>query len=114
MPLLWVLPLGAYLLSFSVAFSERRGPKEAIIRLSPLFLLSSCVTLFMDLSALALLFCAISIVTLFMVSVALHSRLYDTRPGTQHLTLFYLAMSIGGVLGGAFCALVAPLTLNWT
>jgi SAM-dependent methyltransferase len=114
MPLLWVLPLGAYLLSFSVAFSGRRGPKEAIIRLSPLFLLFSCVTLFMDLSALALMFCAISIVTLFMVSVALHSRLYDTRPGTQHLSLFYLAMSVGGVLGGAFCALIAPLTFNWT
>lgn len=114
MPLLWVLPLGAYLLSFSLAFSGNQRAKEAIFRLSPFFLLFAGLASFMNLSSLALLFCAVSIVNLFTVSVALHSQLFKSRPSAHHLTAFYLAMSFGGVLGGAFCALVAPLTFDWT
>jgi hypothetical protein len=114
MPLLWVLPLGAYLLSFSVAFSGQENAKRAIIRFSPLLLLAACLGLFFGQDWLALLFCVVSVVNLFTVSVALHTRLFDSRPPAQHLTLFYLAMSIGGVLGGAFCALVAPLIFDWT
>ena len=114
MPLLWVLPLGAYLLSFSVAFSAQNKAKRAIIRFSPLVLLAACLGLFFGQDWLALLFCVVSVVNLFTVSVALHTRLFDSRPPAQHLTLFYLAMSLGGVLGGAFCALVAPLVFNWT
>jgi hypothetical protein len=114
MPLLWVLPLGVYLLSFTVAFSARDSAKQAITRFSPFLLLFACLGLFMGQDWLALLFCGVSIVNLFTVSVALHSRLFDTRPPAQHLTLFYLAMSVGGVLGGAFCALLAPLVFNWT
>ncbi|HEX6661616.1 MAG TPA: fused MFS/spermidine synthase [Sphingomicrobium sp.] len=114
MPLLWVLPLGAYLLSFTVAFAERRGAANSIIRLAPLLLLLGCFGVFIDFSWLVLAFGAISIINLFTVSVALHSRLFESRPPTQHLTLFYFAMSIGGALGGAFCALIAPLIFDWT
>jgi hypothetical protein len=114
MPLLWVMPLGAYLLSFTVAFSARQHAKETIIRLSPFLLLFACLALFIGQNWLALLFCIISIVNLFTVSVALHSQLFETRPPAQHLTLFYLVMSAGGVLGGVFCALVAPLIFDWT
>ena len=114
MPLLWVLPLGAYLLSFSVAFSRHRSAKQAIIRLAPFFLLFAGLASFMNLSSLALVFCAVSVASLFTASVALHSRLFEKRPAADHLTVYYLAMSVGGVLGGAFCALVAPLTFDWT
>ena len=114
MPLLWVLPLGAYLLSFSVAFSAQDKAKRAISRFSPLLLLAACLGLFFGQDWLALLFCVVSVVNLFTVSVALHTRLFDSRPPAQHLTLFYLAMSVGGLLGGAFCALVAPLIFDWT
>lgn len=114
MPLLWVVPLGVYLLSFSVAFSASGSLKQRIIGVAPLVLLFACLALFLGEGWLALLFCFVSILNLFMVSVALHTRLYDGRPSPQHLTLFYLAMSVGGVLGGAFCALVAPLIFDWT
>ena len=114
MPLLWVLPLGAYLLSFTVAFASNRAPADAIIRLAPLVLLLSCIGIFAGEGLLALVFCAVAIVNLFTVSVALHSRLFDSRPAAQHLTLFYLMMSVGGVLGGIFCALVAPMVFDWT
>ena len=40
--------------------------------------------------------------------------LFDAPSGPAQLTLFYLAMSIGGVLGGSFCALVAPMIFDWT
>jgi SAM-dependent methyltransferase len=114
MPLLWVLPLGAYLLSFTVAFALNRTAADWIIRIAPLLLLFACFGVFVDSSWLVLPFGAVAIVNLFTVSVALHSRMFESRPPAQHLTLFYLAMSVGGVLGGAFCALVAPLIFNWT
>jgi hypothetical protein len=56
MPLLWVLPLGAYLLSFTVAFSAREGAKQTIIRFSPLILLSACLGVFFGQDLLALIF----------------------------------------------------------
>ena len=114
MPLLWVVPLGAYLLSFTVAFAEKRGVANSVVRLAPLVLLLACFGVFVDFSWLVLAFGAISIINLFTASVALHSRLFETRPPTEHLTLFYFAMSIGGALGGAFCALIAPLIFDWT
>jgi hypothetical protein len=51
---------------------------------------------------------------LFTVAVALHARLYALRPAPEHLTRFYLVMSVGGMIGGLFCALVAPLIFDWT
>ena len=112
MPLLWVLPLGAYLLSFTLAFASRRGPADFVIRVAPLILLLACFGIFQN--WFAIVFCGISILNLFTVSVALHSRLFETRPPGQHLTFFYLMMSVGGALGGLFCALVAPLIFDWT
>jgi len=114
MPLLWVLPLGVYLLSFTLAFAAKRGPANSIIRIAPLILLLACFAIFMNQGWLALLFCGVSILNVFTASVALHSRLFETRPPPQHLTFFYLMMSVGGALGGLFCALVAPLIFDWT
>jgi hypothetical protein len=79
-----------------------------------LLLLVSALTLFPANAALAPLYAALAVVNLFTVAVALHSRLYDSRPDQQHLTTFYLAMSAGGVLGGIFCALIAPQIFDWT
>jgi len=114
MPLLWVLPLGVYLLSFTVAFASSRSAANWIIRLAPLILLFGCFGVFIQNGWLVLVFGAISILNVFTVSVALHSRLFEIRPPAQHLTFFYLMMSVGGVFGGAFCALIAPLIFNWT
>jgi hypothetical protein len=114
MPLLWVIPLGVYLLSFSVAFASRRGPAKFISAIAPALLLLSGVAVFpgdvISTSANAVL----TVLNLFTVAVALHTRMYDSRPAEQHLTIFYLAMSAGGVLGGLFCALLAPQIFNWT
>jgi len=114
MPLLWVLPLGLYLLSFSVAFATRRGPADTIIRTAPYALLIVGCTVFAGNPHFPLAIAAVALGGMFVVAVALHSMLFDGRPDPAHLTIFYLATSIGGVLGGLFCALIAPLSFDWT
>jgi hypothetical protein len=114
MPLLWVLPLGLYLLSFSVAFATRRGPANTIIRTAPFALLIVGCSVFAANPQFPLAIAAVALGGMFVVAVALHSMLFDSRPDPAHLTIFYLATSIGGVLGGLFCALIAPLSFDWT
>ena len=114
MPLIWVIPLGLYLLSFSVAFAERRGAARLAQRLAPLLLLISAGTAFAGASSWPWAMALLTLAALFTVAIALHARLFDTRPAPEHLTRFYLVMSFGGVLGGGFCALLAPLIFDWT
>jgi len=114
MPLLWVIPLGVYLLSFTVAFASARSPARAISRLAPFVLIPGAAALIPGVADFTRVFAALALINLFTVSVALHSRLFDTRPAPSQLTSFYLAMSVGGVLGGIFCALVAPQIFDWT
>ena len=113
MPLLWVLPLGLYLLSFSVAFAEDRRLANAIRTVAPLVILLGGGVSFAESPQLPWLFAPLSLILLFTVSVALHATMYDRRPDPSRLTAFYLAMSAGGVLGGIFCALIAPLAFDW-
>ncbi|WP_300975071.1 spermidine synthase [Sphingomonas sp. LHG3406-1] len=114
MPLLWVIPLGLYLLSFTVAFAVRRTAANICAAAAPFFLLLAAAMLFVVTGNLLPIVALIAILAMFLVATALHSRLYDERPEPAQLTLFYLAMSVGGVLGGLFCALIAPLIFDWT
>ncbi|MDP9423493.1 MAG: fused MFS/spermidine synthase [Pseudomonadota bacterium] len=113
MPLLWVVPLGLYLLSFSVAFATDRRPARWISVLAPFALLTAAAALFMP-ARWWMLVIGASIFSLFAVSVALHSRLFDRRPDPEHLTAFYLYLAVGGALGGIFAALLAPMLFDWT
>ncbi len=113
MPLLWVVPLGLYLLSFSVAFGQDRRLANAIRTIAPLVILLGGGVSFAESPQLPWLFAPLSLILLFTVSVALHSTMYDRRPDPSRLAAFYLAMSAGGALGGIFCALVAPLVFDW-
>lgn len=114
MPLLWVVPLGLYLLSFSVAFAPNRRPATLMIRAAPFMLLVAACNVFADSTPAPLLIATVALASLFTVSVALHAMLFDRRPDPAHLTTFYLSTSVGGVIGGLFCALVAPLSFDWT
>lgn len=114
MPLLWVVPLGLYLLSFSVAFAAKRALADGVTRLAPFSLLFAACGVFADSTRWPILFALASLANLFICSVALHSMMFARRPAPEHLTRFYLAMSVGGVIGGLFCALAAPLIFDWT
>jgi hypothetical protein len=114
MPLIWVMPLSIYLLSFSVAFADNQRLADWIKTLAaPILLCAGAMTFVMSGSSAAFAI-GVSVGLLFTVAVALHGEMYRTRPAVEQLTSFYLTMSLGGVIGGFFCAIVAPLIFDWT
>jgi len=115
MPLLWVLPLALYLVTFIIAFSAAAGPfVRHALKIAPLLLLVLGSYVFFTLGSLALLMAAAGLVLLFYVALALHGELARTRPAAGDLTEFYLWVSVGGMLGGLFCGLLAPVLFDWT
>ena len=113
MPLLWVMPLGLYLLSFVIAFAARRGVADFIVIVAPLVILIAGGLAFAGGSSNPFFTASLGLLLLFVVAVALHTEMFRRRPAVGHLTRFYLAMSFGGMLGGLFCAIVAPLLFDW-
>ena len=113
-PLLWVLPLALYLLSFVIAFAGRRRPADIVVAVAPLFLLVAGGFAFSGGTELPFFTATLGLALLFIVAVALHAEMYRRRPEPAHLTAFYLAMAVGGVLGGVFCAILAPTLFDWT
>jgi len=114
MPLLWALPLGLYLLSFVFAFAHRRGPADFVTVLAPLVILIAGGLAFSSGTQNPFFSATLGLFLLLVVAVALHAEMFRLRPAVGHLTRFYLAMSFGGMLGGLFCAIVAPLLFDWT
>ncbi len=114
MPLLWVLPLGLYLLSFSVAFSDRRGAADFITRIAPITILLFGGVMMGGYQEGPWFTLVVALMLLFIASVALHTALYRRRPSPDRLTGFYLTMAAGGALGGVFAGLVAPVVFDWT
>ncbi|QNE30596.1 hypothetical protein F1C10_00400 [Sphingomonas sp. NBWT7] len=114
MPLLWVIPLGIYLLSFTIAFADDRSVADLIVRIAPVTILLFGGVMIGGFSVQPFFGLALAIVLLFMASVALHTALYRLRPAPERLTGFYLAMSVGGAIGGLFAGLVAPALFDWT
>ena len=114
MPLLWVLPLGLYLLSFTVAFAEGRDLADLLTRIAPVTILLFGGVMIGGYQERPYFSAGIALALLFMASVALHTRLYRMRPAPDRLTGFYLAMAAGGALGGVFAGLIAPVVFDWT
>lgn len=113
MPLLWVIPLGLYLLSFAVAFSDKRRIAAIVTLAAPGVMLIAGGTAAISHSTGTMGLAFASVALLFVVAVVLHARMYDLRPPASQLTLFYLVMSAGGALGGVFTALIAPVVFDW-
>ncbi len=114
MPLLWVIQLGLYLLSFSIAFSDRRRIASFLILIAPIILLIDGGISMYTAGRADLVAGFASLILLFVIAVALHARMYETRPPAAGLTRFYFVMSAGGVLGGVFAALLAPVLFDWS
>ena len=112
-PFLWILPLALYLISFILTFSGERGYNRKVY--SVLFIIATILTLFVLLNSTRLhvywqilAYCFL----LFTACMLCHGELYLLRPEADHLTSFYLMVSIGGALGGLFVSLIAPLIFN--
>ena len=113
MPLLWVIPLGLYLLSFVLAFADNRLPSHIVTLNAPPIMLFAGGLAMVSHHSGSMVQAVGSIILLFVIAVALHARMYDLRPHHSRLTAFYLAMSAGGALGGAFTAILAPALFDW-
>jgi hypothetical protein len=110
-PLLWVAPLVLYLLTFIFAFAPRPPLPHAIMaRVLPimLILVVSTVGLVMSIS----LQLALHLGCFFFIGMVCHGELARQRPPTRQLTEFYFFVSLGGVLGGVFNALLAPVVFQ--
>jgi spermidine synthase len=114
MPMLWVAPLGLYLLSFTLAFSSRRRVKRWTIALAPAAVILGSQLAVGEAASSILLTAVLILAIFFIVSASLHARLHAMRPANSHLTTFYLALSLGGVIGGGFTSLLAPVVFDWT
>lgn len=112
-PLLWVLPLALYLVTFILVFARRpRVPHRVSIRLIPFVLPVLAPLIFFESPHLTWMSIPLHLFMFFTVAMVCHGELMRTRPGTEHLTAFYLWMSFGGVLGGLFNAVLAPMAFD--
>jgi spermidine synthase len=110
MPLLWVVPLALYLLTFSAAFARRRlVPHQLVVRVVPLTILLVAVALLSGATEPVAILLPLHLLGLGVIALACHGELARDRPDPAHLTAFYLWLALGGVLGGLFNALAAPL-----
>ncbi|HEY1474637.1 MAG TPA: fused MFS/spermidine synthase [Pseudolabrys sp.] len=113
-PLMWVIPLSLYLLTWVIVFARRPLlPQKYMLLLQPfavaaivaLMLYNQSVTIVPNLGGHLLAF--------FVIAMACHGELARSRPAPAHLTVFYVSLSFGGMLGGLFSGLLAPYTFSW-
>jgi SAM-dependent methyltransferase len=109
-PLLWIVPLSLYMLSFILCFeSSRRYPRTLLLRLLGVFLGGMAYALSLSLGALPFwLMIALFCVGLFVCCMFCHGELARLKPDPAELTSFYFLSSLGSVAGAAFVAILAP------
>ena len=111
-PFLWVIPLALYLLSFIICFDHSRWYVRsawALPAMAVLFLTSGLYELPWDWSPGFVMELVIHFAAMFLICMVCHGELARLKPGTSHLTEYYLLMSAGGALGGLAVSLVAPI-----
>ncbi len=109
-PLLGILPLALYLATFILAFAKRRLiPVRWLGHLLPYAALCLAFQIFTEATHPIAVIVVLHLIFFFLAALLCHSRLADDRPSSDSLTEFYLWMSVGGVLGGFFNALLAPV-----
>lgn len=114
-PLFWVVPLALYLMTFMLAFAAKpyihpqvalRVQAFAVALLAAMALIPGVARLMAPVSII------LHLAAFFFTALVCHGELVRVRPATRHLTEFYLWLSLGGLLGGVFNAIVAPMTFS--
>jgi hypothetical protein len=113
-PLLWVLPLSLYLLTWVLVFQSRPLlPHKWMLMLQPLAIAGVIVLLAVGGEQNLLLTLGGHLLCFFVIAMACHGELARTRPAAKYLTGFYVALSFGGMVGGLFAGLIAPFIFSW-
>jgi len=123
-PLIWVLPLALYLLSFIIVYMK--GWTNVRLAIGAEGYTMHEITLYVGQPIGLIILCFIGVsrsfdpvwgtmmtlVGFFMSALACHGELALDRPNTKHLTEYFLLMSVGGALGGTFNGMIAPLVFQ--
>jgi len=111
-PLLWIVPLSLYLITFIVAFGRRPervvGRSARVLRVLAIPLALTFVGIVPDLRIQL----PLQLGAFTVAALVAHGRLAADRPDVQNLTRFFLAIAVGGALGGVFAALIAPVVFT--
>jgi hypothetical protein len=109
-PLLWMVPLCVYLGTFIIAFSpSASGARALASRFMPLSVIALALLLIAQMNRPVSLVIPLHLVVFAIIALACHGELADDRPSPARLTEFYFWISLGGMLGGLFNALLAPI-----
>lgn len=114
MPLLWILPLGAFLIGYMTAFSSDEGssfkknlkiPQAGLVLLaagtaSPLVISNPIIGM-------------LGIASIGLVTHGLMRGVYERRPEADRLGTFYLCLALGGAAGGFLVAIASPMIFSW-
>lgn len=129
-PFLWIAPLSLYLLTFIICFDAERWYRRGLMSVATLAVLFLMVAISMperfnpwlhrfgysgdvpNFSDSLVLESGFYLAALFLICMLCHGELVRIKPGARHLTLFYLMIAAGGVLGGLFVALICPRIFN--
>lgn len=113
-PMIWLIPLTLYLLSFILVFARWPvvwvdEPHRIMVYLQPFAIMGMLISDFLSVAHNQLVLAiAFDVAGFFFTTMVCHGELAKDRPSTRYLTEFYLMMSIGGMLGGMFNGLLAP------
>ncbi len=110
-PLFWTIPLALYLLSFVIAFAgSSAGAVRAATRIFPYLVLA--LVLVLGAGSVNFLWIPLHLITFFVGSLVCHGVLVQSRPTARHASVFYVTIAIGGLLGGIWSALIAPMLFS--
>jgi hypothetical protein len=112
-PLLWIVPLSLYLLTFALAFGKHRVTADTIAaRALPLLVVPLALFMIAKLRAPLTAILLVHLAAFAAIALNCHASLAKDRPEASRLTEFYFWISFGGMLGGMFNTLAAPLLFN--
>ena len=112
-PLIWIVPLALYLLTFILAFARKQivSLKLLSLLLPALIIPLGFITVLRPPISVWILI-ALHLLVFFLAALLCHRQIADSRPAVDRLAEYYLWISIGGVAGGIFNALLAPIVFS--
>src|SRR5262249_35562872 len=114
-PLLWVMPLSLYLLTFAIAFARPPGPlRRGLVWILPVLIVLPIAASYWHVPwRRALPFeMSLHLASFAAIAIVCHQELAARKPAAAASTEFQFWVAFGGVLGGAFNALIAPLIFS--
>jgi hypothetical protein len=112
-PFLWIIPLALYLLTFVLLFTDRPAiSQKVLLAIQPVTVALLVISFLWTAKLPWGVSFLIHLTAFFFAAMICHGQLYARRPDASQLTQFYVWMSLGGVLGGIFAALLAPQLFN--